>query len=62
MQRPNPETLKTVLQEGIDDAINRQVLRDADHVFAGRMCTRLTWALHRIQELEVRAAEDSMTR
>jgi len=60
MQRPqNPETLKNILQEGIDDAIDRQVNNDADRVFAGRMATRLTWALHRIQELETRAVEDS---
>lgn len=59
MHRPDSETLKVVLQEGIDDAINRQVLDDADRVFAGRMATKLNWALHRIQELEVRAAEDS---
>jgi len=59
MRPSNPETLKTLLEEGIEDAIDRQVQNDADRVFAGRMAMRLTWSLHRIQELEARAAEDS---
>jgi hypothetical protein len=56
MQMPNNETLKTLLDEGIEDAIDRQMKNDADRVFAGRMAARLNWALIRIRELE--AAND----
>jgi hypothetical protein len=52
MRPQNPETLKTLLSEGVDDALLRQLKGDADEVFAGRMAMRLTWALERIQELE----------
>lgn len=59
MQVPNNEQLKTLLEEGVGDAIDRQMNNDADRVFAGRMATRLNWALIRIRELEARAVEDS---
>jgi len=59
MQPQNPELLKTLLDEGIEDAVNRQMKNDADSVFAGRMAIRLNWALIRIRELEAQAIEDS---
>jgi len=59
MQPQNPELLKTLLDEGIEDAVNRQMKNDADSVFAGRMAIRLNWALIRIRELEAQAIQDS---
>lgn len=52
MQCQNPEILKTLLREGIDDAHMRQIKGDADGVFSGRMAIRLKWALERIEQLE----------
>jgi hypothetical protein len=59
MRPQNPETLKTLLQEGIDDAHHRQLKGDADEVFAGRMSMRLIWALERIRQLEAEAVNRS---
>lgn len=53
----NPTLLKTILQEGLDEAVERQIellstKQEDERKFAGRMAYRLTVALKRISELE----------
>ena len=57
--RPENSKLIKLLQEGVDDAIDRQIENDADRVFAGRMAAKLTWAKQRILELEAASSRSS---